>query len=112
MELRTTGKQFIKEVPWGVYLWYVPGSGYISDDAGHYMMIASTEGNQEKMAALRDAARSFGKTNGHPVFFSGNRIVTDEEYEEQVQRMKWGLTPDPLDISAINEEKRAKRNRG
>lgn len=112
MELRTTNKQFIKEVPWGVYLWFVPGRGYISDDAGHYMMIASTEGNQEKMAALRDAARSFGVTEGHPVYFSGHRIVSDEEYEEQVQRMKWGLTPDPLDIPAINEERRAKRNGG
>ena len=58
------------------------------------------------MRALRDAARDCGVTVGQPCFFQGNRIVTDEEYEEQKLRLKFGLTPDKWDVAAIEEDKR------
>lgn len=107
MELNSKrGAQLIKEVPWGVYLWRMPDGSFIADDAGHYLMIASTEGDNTRMRALADAAAEFGVTEGAPCYFSGNRIVSDEEYEEQKLRLKFGLTPDKFDVAAIRDEKR------
>jgi hypothetical protein len=110
MKIKTTRKQEIQEVPWGVYLWQMPDGSFIGDDSGHFLMIASTRGNAERMKALRDAAREFGVTEGQPCFFQGNRIVSDEEYEEQKLRLKFGLTPDKWDVAAINESRRNASN--
>lgn len=112
MELKTTRKQEIQEVPWGVYLWRMPNGSFIADGEGHYLMIASTRGDQRRMRALAEAARDCGVEEGAPCFFQGNRIVTDEEYEEQKQRLAWGLTPDPWDIASIREDKRNVSRRG
>lgn len=106
MELKTTGKREIQEVPWGVYLWRMPDGSFVSDGQGHFLMISSTRGDQQRMRSLADAAREYGIEEGAPCFFQGNRIVTDEEYEEQKQRMEWGLTPDPWDVAAIEEDRK------
>lgn len=74
-------------------------------------MISSTRGDQQRMRLLADAAKSYGVEEGEPCFFQGNRIVTDEEYEEQKQRMKWGLTPDPWDVASIEEDRKNASNR-
>lgn len=101
-----TGMQHVKEVPYGVYLWQMPDGKYVGDGEGHFLMIASLEGDNEKMKLLAKAAADCGVEEGMPCFFSGNRIVTDEEYEEQRLRFEFGLTPDPLDIAAVNEDRR------
>lgn len=106
MELKTTNKQEIVEVPWGVYLWQMPDGSFVSDGEGHFLMISSTKGNRERMDKLAKAARACGVEEGWPCYFPGNRIVTDEEYEEQKLRMDWGLVPDPLDVAAIEEDRR------
>lgn len=112
MKLTTTGKREIKEVPWGVYLWQMPDGSFVADDDGHYLMIPSTEGDQSRMQAMINAVSDFGINEGQPCFFSGHRPVTDEEYEEQKQRMLFGLVPDPFDIAAINEERKNAKFRG
>lgn len=61
------------------------------------MHIVSMRGDQKRIAQLRDAAKSFGITTGRPVFLEGNRPVSDEEYEEQRQRLLFGLVPDTKD---------------
>lgn len=111
MKIESLGKQEVKETRRGVYLWRMPNGSFISDGDGHYLMIESIEGDQERMKALARAARDCGVDEGMPCFFRGNRIVTDEEYEEQKLRLKFGLTPDPLDIASINEDRSNERNR-
>lgn len=106
MELKSLGKREIVEVPWGVYLWRMPDGSFVADGEGHFLMIDSTRGNKDRLKALADAARSYGVKEGKPCFFPGHRVVSDEEYEEQKLRMKFGLTPDPLDVAAINEDRR------
>lgn len=106
MKIRTTNKQQVHEVPWGVYLWQMPNGSFVSDGEHNFLMVASTEGNQSRMDAMRNAVKEFGITEGKPYFMSGVRPVTEEEYEEQKARLKWGLTPDPLDVAAINEDRK------
>lgn len=112
MKLEGKGKKLIKEVPWGVYLWQMPDGSFIADGEGHFWMINSTENNFERLKKFRDSVRvEFGITDGMPCYFSGNRVIDDEEYEHQKQRFDWGLIPDPLDIAAINEERQGKHER-
>lgn len=111
MRLKTTRKQYVDEVAYGVYVWCMPDGRMVGDDEGHFLMIRATRGDRERIQRLTDAMRDYGVTEGYPKFMSGHRPVTDEEYEEQKQRMKWGLTPDPLDIAAIDEEMRNDYNR-
>lgn len=99
--------QPVEETQFGIYVWEMPdGSWVAADNDGHYMMITSKRGDRKRIAQLRDAARAHGIYEGHPVFLSGKRPVTDEEYEEQRQRMLFGLNPDPEDSYAQLDELR------
>lgn len=111
MDLKTLNKQEVKETRRGVYLWQMPDGKFVGDGEGHFLMIEAMEGDQTRLRALADAARDCGVDEGQPCFFRGNRIVTDEEYEHQKQRFDWGLTPDPLDINAIEDDRRNASNR-
>lgn len=111
MKLTGKGKREVKETRRGVYLWMMPDGKFIGDGEGHFLMIEAMEGDNERMKLLAEAARDCGVTEGKPCFFRGNRIVNDEEYEYQKQRFNWGLTPDPLDINAIEDDRRNARNR-
>lgn len=111
MKLTSKGRQEVKEVNYGVYLWQMPDGRFIGDGEGHFLMIASMEGDQDKMKLLAQAAHDCGVDDGMPCFFRGNRIVNDEEYEYQKQRFEWGLTPDPLDIASAREDMQARGRR-
>lgn len=106
------GLQVVKETEYGVYVWKMPDGRIVADEEGHWMCIASKEGDIRKVQALQDAARSYGIEEGTPLFVEGARKVTDEEYAEQVERMESGLIPDEYDAAAWAEEiKNARRDK-
>lgn len=107
--MRTTNKQVIKEVPWGVYVWICPDGNPVVDDDGNFMLVFSEEGNPAAIKAITDAARFYGFPEGEAVYWSGRRPISDEEYQNQLARAKAGLVADPLDIGAIRDEERALR---
>lgn len=107
--MKTTNRQFIKEVPWGVYVWQTPDGEILGDEDGNFMLVFCEEGNRAAIKAITDAARHYGFPEGKPVYWSGKRPITDEEYEHQLARERAGLVPDPLDIGAIRDEERALR---
>jgi hypothetical protein len=104
MKMTTTGKQFIDEVEYGVYVWEMPDKRIVGDDQGNYLSVAGMANDINKMNTVRNAVREFGIVEGRPVFLSGHRKVTDEEYEEQKARAAEGLTPDQYDIPSILED--------
>lgn len=106
MELKTTNRQQIDEVDYGVYVWCMPDGKWVGDDDGNFLNIPAMRGDKVRMRSLADAVRSYGVEGGWPFFLAGNRRVTDEEFEEQLQRQKFGLTPDPMDVPAIMEDRR------
>jgi hypothetical protein len=106
MKLTSKGKREVEQVPWGVYLWRLPDGTFLGDGDGHFLMIASTKHNKEKIEALQKSAKSYGYGEGKAIFFSGHRIVSDEEYEEQLARHKAGLTPDIWDVAAIEADRK------
>lgn len=101
--MKTTRKQIVEEVPWGVYVWEMPDGRWIGDDEGNFLNIASMKGDKRRIQQLKDAVRSYGITEGSPFYLSGHRQVNDEEFEEQKRRMAFGLVPDELDVAAFRE---------
>lgn len=92
-------RETIQETKLGVYMWQMPNGSFVSNDGEHFYMIEAMQGDQNAIRKLARGIASFGIDEGGPVFFPGNRIVTDEEFEHQKQRLDWGLTPDPLDAA-------------
>lgn len=105
--MRTTNRQFIKEVPWGVYVWQLPSGEFLADEDDNFMLVFCEEGDRKAIAAITDAARHYGYPEGQAIYWSGKRPISDEEYESQLSRAAAGLVPDPLDIAAIREEEKA-----
>lgn len=95
---------------WGVYIWMYNGKAIVDDEWNH-LCIKSGRGDQRKIEMLKDAAYSILKENGLepggvPKFLAGCRVVTDEEYEEQKERLAAGLVPDPLDAGSYLDSRK------
>lgn len=110
MELNTTRKTQVEEVPYGMYVWETPDGEVLGDDDGNIMNVFCMKGDQKAIKAITDAARHFGFPEGKPVWWSGKRPISDEEYEEQVARHAAGLVADPLDYGAIKDEMKVIEN--
>jgi hypothetical protein len=96
--------QIIDEVDYGIYVWQMPDGTVVASDDETFLNVAAFKGDSVKINMLTDAVRHYGITEGRPLFLAGHRRVTDEEHEEQKQRLKWGLIPDPYDAPAYAEE--------
>jgi hypothetical protein len=91
-----------KMYDWGIYVWKRSNGKWFTDGQGNILNIPSMRGDIEKLAELRKAAAYHGEPDGEPVFFAGLNRVTDEEYSEQVNRMKEGLIPNMNDLGAVH----------
>jgi hypothetical protein len=99
----------VDEVSYGVYFWQMPSGALVTDGEGRYLSIPSMRGDIKRIKKIKQAAKSYGLEEGEPIFMSGYRQITDNEYDEQVQRREWGLIPDELDVPALMEDLKQKR---
>lgn len=102
----------VEEVPYGVYVWQMPGGALVKDEDGNYLCIPATKGDVKRINALRKTAKEYGLEEGKPLWLSGHRLINDEEYERQKQRLEWGLVPDEWDLPALKEDAEQKRKMG
>lgn len=110
MILTPKGRKFIEESPLGVYVWRCSDGEYLGDAEGRLLSVNAVRNDPKKIEAIRQVAASYGYGDGEAEFWSGNRKVTDEEFEEQMDRGRSGLVPDPLDLAAIQESVARSRN--
>lgn len=96
----------IEEVPYGLYVWEMPDGKWVGDDEGNFLNIASMKGDVKRIAELTAVARSYGITEGQPLFLSGHRQIDDEEFARQKARLTFGLIPDEHDIPAFREDQK------
>jgi hypothetical protein len=106
MDIKRVKQSVIEETTLGIYVWEIDGK-WVGDDDGNYLSVTSKKGNREKIEMLRKAVAHYGVNRGEPKFLSGRRKIDDEEFEYQNQRLKWGLTPDPLDIGEYKDQIKA-----
>lgn len=89
------GRQIIHESDRGVCIWQVPSGGYIRDADFNYLSMEGPLHNHIIERKMREAAKTFtGSTDGKPVWFPGRRKISDMEYEDQMERLIDGKTPD------------------
>lgn len=91
----------VDEVNWGIYAWQMLDDTIVMDSDGAYLSVPSMKGDIRQIKKLKDLAKHYGLEEGIPLFFAGHRAVTDEELEEQRQRMELGLVPDVQDTPAM-----------
>lgn len=111
MSLKTTGRNVVEEVPYGMYVWRCADGEIAGDGDGNIMNVFCMKGDKAAIKAITNAAHYYGFGEGGQVeWWSGKRPISDEQYEEQLARQEAGLVPDPLDYGAIRDEERALRN--
>ncbi len=94
-----------KQYDWGIYVWKKSNGRWFTDGNGNILNIPSMKGDLARIAELKQAAAYYGEPDGEPYFFAGMGRVTDEEYSEQVDRMKAGLIPNLNDLGAVQAAK-------
>ena len=109
MKMKTTE---VEEVRYGTYIWQMPDGKLVTDDEGNYMCIFAIKGDVKKITQLRNFAKHYGIEEGQPLWFSGSRPVSQNEYENQKQRLDWCLVPDELDLPALKEDLETKKKMG
>jgi phosphoglucomutase len=91
-----------KAYDWGIYVWKKSDGKWFTDGQGNILNIPSRKHDENQIQKLRDAAAYHGEPDGKEYFFAGLGRVTDEEYSEQVDRMKEGLIPNLNDLGAVH----------
>lgn len=114
-KLTTTGRSSVDEVPYGTYVFRCADGTYFGDGDGRLMCIFGYKNDPDKIKQMWDAAKHYDKEAAHGgevEFWSGQRPVSDEEYEHQQARQRMGLIPDPLDYGAHMDELKRKKKYG
>lgn len=84
----------------GIYVWELPDGSVVSDGNGSLMNIPARKHDLEAISKITKAAAHYGFPEGKAKFMPGVRRVTDEEYSEQINRMKEGYIPSETDLGA------------
>lgn len=101
-----TGQKAMFGYEWGLYFWKLPDGHLFKDEEGRMLNIPSIKGDLNQMAKIRQAASHYGRSDGEPWFYAGVNRATDEEYDEQLDRIKSGLLPSLNDFGAIDAAKK------
>lgn len=86
---------------WGTYVWKKSNGKWFTDGQGNVLNIPANKGDESQIQKLREAAAYYGEADGTPIFMPGTSRITDEEYSEQIDRMKQGLIPSMNDLGAV-----------
>jgi len=96
-----TGQQAMFGYEWGLYFWRLPNGHLFKDEDGRMLNIPSVKNDLDQIIKLRQSAAHYGQPEGDPWFYPGVNRATDEEYEEQLDRLEQGLIPSMNDFGAV-----------
>jgi hypothetical protein len=95
-----------KNYDWGLYVYKKSNGRWFTDGTGSVLNIPAQKGDISKIAELKTVAKHYGDPgDGQAIFVPGLTRVTEEEYSEQVERMKAGLIPSLNDLGAVQAAK-------
>ena len=90
-----------KDYDWGLYVYKKSNGKWFTDGNGSVLNIPAMKGDITKIAELKRAAVHYGDDGeGTAVFVPGLNRISEEEYSEQLDRMKQGLIPSMNDLGA------------
>lgn len=94
---------------YGIYVWMLPDGSVFADEDRNILNIPSERGDITKMAEIRKAAAHYGQPDGEAMFIPGVGRVTEEEYQEDLERRNSGLLTYG-DTGAWRDAARARRD--
>lgn len=94
-----------KQYDWGIYFWKKANGKPFTDGNGNVLNIPSHRGDAIQIHKLQQEAAALGQGDGSYEFMPGVERVSDEEYSEQLDRMKQGLIPNLNDLGAVQAAK-------
>lgn len=94
-----------KQYDWGIYIWKKANGKPFTDGDGNVLNVPSHRGNQIQIQKLVNEAKALGQADGSYEFYPGMGRISDEEYSEQLDRMKQGLIPNLNDLGAVQAAK-------
>lgn len=94
-----------KNYDWGIYFWKKVNGKALTDGSGNVLNIPSHRGDALQIRKLQQEAMALGHGEGSYEFIAGVERISDEEYSEQVDRMKQGLIPNMNDLGAVQAAK-------
>jgi len=93
----------IEDTNLGVYLAKSEGNYIINEDE-EFLLIYGMRNDKRKVVELIKVAKSFGLPDITVEFRPDQRPVSHEEYDEQMERLKNGITPDPYDLGHLIDQ--------
>ena len=94
-----------KQYDWGIYIWKKANGKPFTDGNGNVLNVPSHRGDQIQIQKLVREAKALGQEDGSYEFYPGMGRISDEEYSEQLDRMKQGLIPNLNDLGAVQAAK-------
>ena len=94
-----------KQYEWGIYFWKKANGKPFTDGNGSVLNIPSHRGDALQIRKLEQEAKALGQGDGSYEFMPGVERVSEEEYAEQVERMKNGQIPNLNDLGAVQAAK-------
>jgi hypothetical protein len=94
-----------KQYDWGIYFWKKANGKPFTDGQGNVLNIPSHRGDALQIRKLQQEATALGQGDGSYEFMPGVERISDDEYAEQVDRMKNGLIPNLNDLGAVQAAK-------
>lgn len=89
-----------KQGDWGLYMWKLPNGKILGDPDGNVLNIPGRSHDFIAMQKLREAAKDYGQLEGTVIFKAHISRVTEDEYQEQLERMIDGKIPSLTDQGA------------
>lgn len=94
-----------KGYDWGIYIWKKDNGKPFTDGNGNVLNVPSHRGDAFQIRKLEQEAKALGQGDGSYEFYPGMGRISDEEYSEQLDRMKQGLIPNLNDLGAVQAAK-------
>jgi hypothetical protein len=95
-----------KNYDWGIYFWKKANGKPFTDGNGSVLNIPSHRGDALQIRKLQQEATALGQGDGSYEFMPGVARISEEEYSEQMDRMKQGLIPNLNDLGAVMAAKK------
>lgn len=90
-----------KNYDWGIYIWKKANGKPFTDGNGNVLNVPSHRGDAIQINKLEREAKALGQGDGSYEFYAGMGRISEEEYSEQLDRMKQGLIPNLNDLGAV-----------
>lgn len=85
----------------GTYVWYKGNGKPFTDGNGSVLSIEGMKDDTTRIQELSKAAAYYGEAEGRAMFFPNTRKISDEQYSEQLDRLKQGYIPSENDLGAL-----------